>query len=340
MKNKQMNKYYTEIEFEDYKQRIGYEDKILFMGSCFTENIGGIMEGLKFRTSINPFGILYNPMSVAASLRRLMDQKQYQADDLFEHNGVWGSFDFHSRFSASSAKEALEKMNKQVKHGHDFLKEANYLILTFGTAWVYELKAKGSLVANCHKFPASDFHRYRLTPGEIVDEFRDLLTCLWKFNPNLKFLFTVSPIRHLKDTAHGNQLSKSTLLLAVDRLVTGFEDAACSYFPSYEIVMDELRDYRFYAPDLVHLSSVAVGHIWGKFCEVLLKDEARKLMTQIEKLQKSFAHKPFRKDVPEYARFLTQNINKIEQLTINFPYLNLAGEKEYFQMELNGCKQG
>lgn len=334
-----MNKYFTEIEFENYNRKIGYEDKILFMGSCFTENIGEIMEGLKFQTLINPFGILYNPMSIAAALRRLMDKKQYCSNDLFEHNGVWGSFDFHSRYSASSAEEALTKMNEQVERGHKFLKDADLLIFTFGTSWAYDLKSTGDLVANCHKFPAADFHRYRMEHGDIVADFLDLLTRLRKFNSKLRFLFTISPIRHLKDTAHGNQLSKSTLLLAVDQLVNGFENEECSYFPSYEIVMDELRDYRFYAPDLVHLSPVAVDHIWSKFSGVLLKNETRSLMVQIEKVKKAKAHKPFRKDVPEYARFLTQNINKIEYLTINFPYLNLAGEKEYFQSELNGCKQ-
>ena len=166
-----MNRYYTEVEVKNDGWKLGYEDKILFMGSCFTENIGEIMEQLKFQTLINPFGILYNPMSIAASLRRLMDLKQYKAEDLFEHNGVWGSFDFHGRYSASSVDEAVVKMNEQVRIGYEFLKTADCLILTFGTSWVYDLKQTGDLVANCHKFPAADFHRYRLSTGEIVSEF-------------------------------------------------------------------------------------------------------------------------------------------------------------------------
>ncbi|WP_170111413.1 GSCFA domain-containing protein [Mangrovibacterium marinum] len=334
-----MNRYFTDVELENYAWKIGYKDKILFMGSCFTENIGEIMAGLKFQTLINPFGILYNPLSIAASLRRLMDPKPYCKADLFEHNGVWGSFDFHSRYSASSADEALAAMNEQLQLGHDFLKEADYLILTWGTSWVYERKEAAGPVANCHKFPASDFHRYRLSQEQIVGEFTELLTCLQKFNPKLKFLSTVSPIRHLKDTAHGNQLSKSTLLLALDQLAAAFGKQHFNYFPSYEIVMDELRDYRFYAPDLVHLSPVAVEHIWGKFSDVLLSQEAHRLMVQIGKLRKAVAHRPFRKDIPGYVKFLTQHIDKINQLIINFPSLNLDREKEYFQQELNGCEQ-
>ena len=264
-----MNQYFTEIEIENYPWRIGYSDKVLFMGSCFTENIGEKMSELKFQTCVNPFGIIYNPMSVASGLRKLIEKRRYTKEDLFEQGGRWGSYDFHSRFSESSADEALAKMNEQVENGHSFLRQADYLIVTFGTAWVFELEATGKLVANCHKFPASDFRRYKLSQEQIVDEFRDLLTGVWKFNPNLKLLFTVSPIRHLKDSAHGNQLSKSTLLLAVDKLINDLDKRYCGYFPSYEIVMDELRDYRFYAADLVHLSPVAVDHIWAKFSKSL-----------------------------------------------------------------------
>ena len=333
-----MNQYYTEVELENYEWNIGYADKMVFMGSCFTENIGEIMAGLKFQTLINPFGILYNPMSVANSLRNLMAKRKYTEADLFEQNGIRGSYDFHSRYSAASSAEALSKMNHQLETGHAFLKEADYLIITWGTAWVYDLKATGKLVANCHKFPEADFKRYRLTPGEIVAEFRDLLTSLWKFNSNLKILFTVSPIRHLKDGANGNQLSKSTLLLAIDRLITGYGKQHCHYFPAYEIVMDELRDYRFYDPDLVHLSSVAIDHIWAKFKLKLISEEATALSRELEKINKAVQHKPFRKDIPDYEKFLVKNIQKIGKLTINFPYLNLQKEKKYFEMELNACK--
>ncbi|WP_372773716.1 GSCFA domain-containing protein [Mangrovibacterium sp.] len=333
-----MNQYYTEVELEKYTWKLDYSDQVLLMGSCFTENIGAIMEDYKFRTLINPFGISYNPMSVADSLKNLMQKRVYTTDDLFEQAGVWGSFDFHSRYSGCSENDALEKMNGQVERGHEFLKNADYLIITFGTAWVFDLKASGKLVANCHKFPAGDFKRYRLTAGEIVGEFKDLLTALWKFNPKLKILFTISPIRHLKDGANGNQVSKSTLLLAVDRLVNGYGKERCNYFPSYEIVMDELRDYRFYAADLVHLSPLAVEHIWSRFKQAFLTNQVSDLMKKITKIKKAMGHKPFRKDVPQYSDFLMKNLNAIEELTINFPYLNFHEEIQFLETELNGCK--
>lgn len=333
-----MKEYYTEVIVEKYNWDIGYEDQIMFLGSCFTENIGQIMQDLKFNTQINPFGIVYNPMSVAQSLERLLEGREYSREDLFEQAGVFGSFDFHSRYSGSSADEALAKMNTQIREGRQFLEQANVLVITFGTSWVYQWNETGQLVANCHKFPAKQFTRYRLSVEEIVARFSDLLTSLWKFNPKFKVLFTVSPIRHLKDGSHGNQLSKSTLLLAVDELLAQFGKGRCAYFPSYEIVMDELRDYRFYAPDLVHLSEVAVQHIWQKFKGTLVRKNAASLMKKIEQVRRSVEHKPFRKDVPAYRDFLTQNINKIEELMLNFPYLNLDWEKAYFLRELNCFK--
>lgn len=333
-----MKQYFTEVGLEKYAWKLGYSDKILFMGSCFTENIGELMTGLKFQTCVNPFGIVYNPLSVAGSLRRLMAKKFYTEADLFEQNGYRGSFDFHGRYSAASATEALSLMNGQVEAGHRFLQEAGYLVITFGTAWVFEWKETGQVVANCHKFRAADFLRYRLTPGEIVDDFKDLLTALWKFNPNLKILFTVSPIRHLKDGATGNQLSKSTLLLAVDRLVNGFGKQACDYFPSYEIVMDELRDYRFYAADLVHLSPVAVAHIWDRFRSCFFDAKTEKTMAEIDQVVKAMNHRPLRKDSPAYLNFLQQNLAKLRELTINFPYLNFRNEIGHFEREVNGCE--
>ncbi len=330
-----MKEYYTEVEIEKYNWEIGYKDKILFLGSCFTENIGEIMQGLKFNTMINPFGIIYNPLSVIQALQQLLDNKIYTEKDLFEQKGVFGSFDFHSRYSASSANEALLKMNHQVEEGREFLRQADVLIITLGTSWVYKRNETDSIAANCHKFPASHFTRFRLSVDEIVAGFVELLTELWKFNQKFKVVFTVSPIRHIKDGSVGNQLSKSTLLLAVDQLVNYFGKSKCDYFPSYEIVMDELRDYRFYASDLVHLSPVAVEHIWKRFKGSIVQKKDEQVMKKIDQIRKAMEHKVFRKDVPEYRDFLTKNIQKIEELMLNFPYLNLDREKSYFQGELS-----
>ncbi|MFV0378924.1 MAG: GSCFA domain-containing protein [Mangrovibacterium sp.] len=333
-----MKQYYTEVELTGSKWQLDYSDKVLFIGSCFTENIGEIMQGLKFQTCINPFGIVYNPLSVSASLRRLMAAKNYTEDDLFKQDGYWGSFDFHGRYSASNRADALSGMNRQVAEGHQFLSEAGYLVITLGTAWVFEHRQTRQIVANCHKFQASAFTRYRLSSNRIIDDFKELLSTLWKFNPNLKVLFSVSPIRHLKDGANGNQLSKSGLLLAVDQLVSEFGTERCDYFPAYEIVMDELRDYRFYAADLVHLSPVAVEHIWSKFRQHYISSEALNLMSDIEKISKAMQHRPLRRDSPAYVNFLNQNLNKLRDLTFCFPYLNFQHETEHFKNEMNGCE--
>ena len=196
------------------------------------------------------------------------------------------------------------------------------------------MKATGEIVSNCHKFPESDFKRFRLTPGEIVDVYRELLSDLWIFNSNLKIVFTVSPIRHWKDGANGNQLSKAVLLLAADRLVTGFGNEHCAYFPSYEIVMDELRDYRFYAPDLMHLTQVAIDHIWDRLSRSMIAEDSLRLSKSIMKIVKAREHRPFTPDSDAYQYFLLKNLNEINELTISFPYINLEEEKSFFEQEL------
>ncbi len=329
-----MDKYFTQVKIDDPGWRITYKDKLMMMGSCFAENIGERFQQLKFQVDLNPFGIIYNPLSVDRSLRRLLSEKPYTKEDLFELQGIWGSFDHHSRFSATSAEEALEKMNSRLEQSRVFLRDAGYLFITFGTAWIYELKATGQIVSNCHKFPESDFKRFRLTAGEIVDVYRNLLSALWIFNSNLKIVFTVSPVRHWKDGATGNQLSKSVLLLATDRLVTGFGNEHCAYFPSYEIVMDELRDYRFYAADLLHLNQVAIDHIWDKFSRSMIAEDSLRLSKSIMKIVKAKEHRPFNPDADAYKYFLMNNMNEINELTITFPYINMEDEKMFFEHEL------
>ncbi|MCW0483400.1 GSCFA domain-containing protein [Gaoshiqia sediminis] len=333
-----MDRYFTKVEIPDIGWRIGYQDKLMLIGSCFAENIGEKLQRLKFQVDLNPFGILYNPMSVCKSIRRLISGQVYQKEDLFELNGIWGSFAHHGQFSSQSPTETLENINHQLQTSHQFLKEAHYLIITFGTAWVYELKETGEVVSNCHKFPADNFKRFRLSPGEIVDEFRDLLSELWKFNSHLRILFSVSPIRHWKDGATGNQLSKATLLLAIDRLICGFGKERCAYCPSYEIVMDELRDYRFYAPDLLHISPVAVDHIWDRFSQLMIDKPSLKLTNYIMKIIRASEHKVFHPNSDEHIKFLLYNLNEIEKLTINFPYLNFENEKRHFEEELRGSQ--
>ena len=328
-----VSKFQTVVEVPKYQWQTGYFQKIIFMGSCFTENVGSRMETLKFDVDVNPFGILYNPVSVANGLQILLQQKEFKAEDLIYTNGLWHSFSHHGRFSSANENEALEQINSRIKSSADFLKNAGFLFITFGTAWIYKFKKTGLPVSNCHKIPAKEFERVRLTVDEIVDEYRELLTEIRKVNPLLKVVFTVSPIRHWKDGAIENQRSKAVLLLAIDQLINEFGTDFCAYFPAYEIVMDELRDYRFYADDMIHISDVAVKHIWEKFQFAMIDKESQQVAAQVQKIVKAASHRPIHKCTPEYNQFLEQLNKQIAELEAKYKHLNFAAEKVYFKTE-------
>ncbi|WP_303923216.1 GSCFA domain-containing protein [Draconibacterium sediminis] len=328
------SKFQTIVDVPQFKWQTGYKIKNLFMGSCFTENVGAKMEALKYPVDINPFGILYNPLSVANGLQLLLEEKQLSATDLIEHNGLWHSFSHHGRFSNTEQKMALDDINTRIKNSATFLKEAGFLFLTFGTAWIYRYKKSGELVSNCHKIPAREFVRERLSVQQIVEVYRELLHKIWQINPDLKVVFTVSPIRHWKDGAVENQRSKSTLILAVDQLIQELGTEKCAYFPSYEIVMDELRDYRFYDEDMLHISEVAIKHIWSRFEAALINPESIEIAREVQKISNAVKHRPINKKSLEYSKFLLSFLNKLELLEKRFPYLNLKLEKEYFNVQI------
>jgi hypothetical protein len=322
-------RFHTLVDIPVFPEKTGYRDKNIFMGSCFTENVGARMQALNYPVDINPFGILYNPVSVAQGLEILVDCTSFSEIDLVEHDGLWHSFYHHGRFSSVSREEALEQINSRIKASSGWLREAAYLFVTFGTAWVYRLKSSGQVVANCHKIPEKEFIRERLSVGQIVELYCKLLPRLREINPKLKLVFTVSPIRHWKDGANGNQLSKATLLLAVDTLLKTFP-GWCAYFPSYEIVMDELRDYRFYAQDMLHLNEVAIDYIWSVFEASLIGKESQQLSEKVQKIRQAVNHRPMKKDSDDYRKFLDKTLNTTVQLESDYPFLNLKLEKEYF----------
>lgn len=332
-------KFQTEIQISPFTWKTGYKKQNLFMGSCFTENVGNKMAELKYPVDINPFGILYNPVSVANGLRFLIQNKKFSELDLISHNGLWHSFFHHSRFSSPHAEETLKNINNRIESSAEFLKNADFLFLTFGTAWVYEYRATGQTVSNCHKIPEKEFRRFRLTPGEIVEEYRQLFSELWKFNPKIKVVFTVSPIRHWKDGAIENQRSKATLLLAIDQLIRGFGEENCNYFPAYEIVMDELRDYRFYEEDMIHLSPSAIHHIWCKFQQVFMDEKSLKISEEVKNIVAAMNHRPFNKFTKEHLQFLKQSLQKANKLEEKFPYLNLTFEKDFFFKQITELKK-
>ncbi len=330
-----MNNFQTIVEIPRFSFKTGYGKNNLFLGSCFTESIGNKMLELKYPVELNPFGILYNPVSIANGLKILMENRQFTHQDLFNHNGLWHSFYHHSRFSKPDAGAALKEINERISLASAFLKKTEFLFLTFGTARIYELKDTGTIVSNCHKMPSSLFREYRLPVQEIISIYRDLLSGLFEINAGMKVVFTVSPVRHWKDGAIENQRSKSALLLAIDRLMDGFGSEKCVYFPSYEIVMDELRDYRFYAGDMIHLSEVAVNHIWDKFENTLIGEEDRLRSAEIQKVIRAFQHRPFNRDTKEYSDFVQHVLNELKMLESKYPDLDFQKEKNYFCSEIN-----
>ena len=267
------------------------------LGSCFTDNIGGCLLGGGFPACVNPCGTLYNPASIASALLDILYERPYTRDDLFQHEGLWHSWSHHSRFSGPDPDAVAEHINKSQAEALKALSKASALFITFGTSWIFRLTEEGRVVANCHKKPATLFQREMLNTQKVYGLWKKMLRELQARYPALKTVFTVSPIRHLADGAHGNQASKSTLLLAIDQLTQEFKDTSL-YFPAYEIMMDDLRDYRFYAADMLHPSPVAVAYIYDKFCESFMTQATVMKALQAEREARRASHRPLHPTSP------------------------------------------
>ncbi|MDR3268265.1 MAG: GSCFA domain-containing protein [Tannerella sp.] len=319
--------FYTCIERRKSSVGISYRDEIMLFGSCFAENIGGLLAEGKFKVDVNPFGILYNPASVALAIRQLLQPEKRTAGDLFFHEELYHSFEHHSRFSAASVADSLHKINERLYLSAVHLQQATRLLVTWGTAYVYRLKETGRIVANCHKLPDKLFNRERLSISQIVEEWDELLALLWQKNPELKIILTVSPVRHRKEGGHANQLSKSILLLAIEQLQVRYPEQIM-YFPAYELMMDELRDYRFYAEDMLHPSPTAVQYIRERFTETYMDEQTREILRTVNEIQKSLNHKPLNPQNDSCKQFLSQTLLKIERLCAKTPYLCFENEIE------------
>ena len=278
----------------------------MLFGSCFAENIGKNLLDLQFEGEKNPFGILFNPSSISTALRRIIAQKFFVESELIEYNGLWHSMLHHGKFSSNSKETTLKKINSKIISAKDLLPKIDFLIITFGSAQVY--LQNGKIVANCHKLPENLFERKMLTVSEIFDDYQDLFEKIFEINPKLKVILSVSPVRYLRDGAHQNSINKATLLFAAEQLTQKFENVI--YFPAYEILLDELRDYRFFADDMLHPSTLAEKIIWQKFSECFFTEETKKYIPKIEKLNKMLAHRPINENSDEYKVFC----EKIEEL--------------------------
>lgn len=322
----------TPIQLGKSKFTIDHQTAVMCLGSCFAEHIAKKMDIVKFQTLLNPFGISYNPLSIAQSIDFLLTTKHFAKSDLVYHNGLYHSFDHHGKFSKTSAEESLSLINQSIKEGFNFIHNANYLIITFGTAFVFEQFRTGKIVANCHKFPNNDFKRYRLSIHEIVSKWEIILEQLIAISPDIKVIFSVSPVRHIRDGLVENQKSKATLLLAIDALTQQFPFV--SYFPSYEIVLDDLRDYRFYEEDLIHPNSQTIDYIWHHFQQHFCSPSTIELSKKIRKIEIATQHKAFHPQSQQHQNFLLKQLEQVILLEKQFPFLDFIKEKNIFRNAL------
>ena len=318
-----MIKFRTEVDLPEFKIKMGYRHQTMMIGSCFAENIGTFLQELCFPIMVNPFGILYNPISISNSLTHILSGKEFTEQDLFYSNGLYNSFSHHSRYSNPDPVKMLSEINTQSDEASSVLKGCSHLFITFGTAWVFKHKKMGTVVSNCHKLPSSTFDRFRLSVGQITATWNPIIAELKKLNPDLQIVFTVSPIRHLKDGAHENQISKSLLIIAIEELISEFGNKSISYFPSYELVLDELRDYRFYAADMTHLSEVATEFIRERFMTAILDHEAKTISAEVAKLIPALNHRPLNTNRTAYISFIENQLDKAQKLQNKYPFVDL-----------------
>jgi len=320
--------FFTQIQIKPLDPPIQYRHRLMLTGSCFTEHIGNYLSDVKFQTLQNPNGILFDPVSVCNSIVSYIQGKQYSADELFTLNEGWHSWQHHSRFSKPEREESLQLINRSQSAAHSFLKTADWLIITLGSSFVYRLADTGMPVANCHKASPQTFHKHLSTIEEIVSRFDETIHQLFRFNQHVKILFTISPVRHLRDGVVDNNRSKARLIEAVHHLVNKFD--RLYYFPAYELVIDVLRDYRFYDVDLAHPNYAATQFVLEKFTESCMDEEAQRLSEEIRKLIIARSHKPFNPGSNQHKQFLQAQLQKARLLQDQYPFLDLNRELDYF----------
>lgn len=319
----------TVIPVPASENKVTYSRSCILIGSCFTENMGNLLTQHKLPVVVNPSGITYNPKSVKTNLERILKGHEYSIDDLSCNNQLYFSFDHHSQFSNICPHECLNRINTSFRKAQEELKSCSHLFITFGTAYYYRLKSTNQVVSNCHKLPDKDFNRSMLDVQEIVADYSKLIPELLRYNQELQIVFTVSPIRHWKDGAHENQLSKSVLLLAIHQLQQTF--AKIDYFPAYELMLDELRDYRFYEEDMLHPNKTAIEFIWKRFYSCFMDKTTQSTMQEIKNIYLARHHKPFNSNTEAYRSFAEQQIKKMHSLKKSYGNsIDFTEELDYF----------
>ncbi|WP_445453980.1 GSCFA domain-containing protein [Flavobacterium sp. 25HG05S-40] len=309
----------TKIPIAKSSNLIDYKAQILSLGSCFAGNMAEKFDYYQFQNSVNPFGIIFNPVSIENLVSRAVNKISFTEKDIFFHNDLWQCYEVHSELSHPDKNYFLDRLNQVLSDFHFQILQSSNCIITYGTSWVYRNTSSQSIVANCHKVPQSQFEKEMLSVATIEKAIQNTIGLFQKVNPNCKFIFTISPVRHLKDGFTANQQSKAHLITALHQAIN--DNAAIHYFPSYEIMMDELRDYRFYAEDMLHPSQTAVTYIWERFSENYMTSDCLAVMETVDSIQKALDHKPFNPDSERHQQFLKTLQSKINTLQQQFPHI-------------------
>lgn len=321
-------KFHLDFPIPPLEPPMGYDQPILLMGSCFSERIGALLMQYKFDPLVNPNGIIFNPESIADALEGYLDHKQYDRKELFYFEGLWHSWDHHGRFSGPDPGDCLARINAFQQRASERIKNARWLILSFGSAHAYKLAGKERVVTNCHKMPATGFEKILLKPARIIALLDHFLHRLFQLNAGVRVIFTVSPVRYIRDGIIEDNLSKSMLLTSVHHLVNKFD--RLYYFPAFELVTDDLRDYRFYERDMVHPNEAAIDYVWEKFVNYGMDGASRQLLKEVEDIVRAAAHVPVNPETVAHRNFCTMQMERIRLMEARFPFLDFSREKVKF----------
>lgn len=324
-----MKEFRTEIKVAAAARPMGINSRILTQGSCFADAIGDRLAAHKMNVLSNPFGVIYNPASIHKVLSYSIFNEPLPEHTYLHHHDVHLNFNFHSEFSAMTKEDLASRLTNTIGSTHYFLKDADWLVLTYGTAWIYQRKETGEVVANCHKLPSGMFSKSLMGLDAIMASFKDLFYQLKKFNANIKVILTVSPVRHLRDTLEMNSVSKSALRVACDQLSASFDDV--EYFPAFEMMIDDLRDYRFYKADLLHPTAEAEDYIWEKFMERYFSPDLKAFVKKWNVVLAALRHKSFHPQTPSHQQFLKETLRKLEELEV---WVNVDREKAQVKQQL------
>ncbi|WP_127137509.1 GSCFA domain-containing protein [Flagellimonas oceanensis] len=312
----------TKIPLTPSDNPIDYQSKLVLLGSCFVENIGAKLDYFQFQQLQNPFGILFHPLAIENLVQRATAGENYQQEEIFEQDGIWRCFDAHSDLRSDNPEALLNLLNQKLKETKESLETASHIIITLGTAWVYEYNSSGKMVANCHKVPQKQFTKKLLSVAEIELSLKHIIRLIQSVNPKAQIICTISPVRHIKDGFVENQRSKAHLITAVHSVLSSrAQSRELAYFPSYEIMMDELRDYRFYGTDMLHPNQLAVDYIWEKFKSVWIASNSYPVMDEVDAVQKGLFHRPFNPDSEAHQKFKTSLRAKITYLQERYPFM-------------------